>query len=147
MHQSIKFRNSDPGLSPGLSGAVAVFVLVLGLETAFRKESCRPEVNGIPVLFVEDVETEVRSVWWCVQVQRYGNVCFRRVRNLVKADLVVDVGHFVLTVDRLLDHSRTSACLGGSLIEGFFQGTLEYLHDTVGIGVIVDWTPFSWIPD
>ena len=100
-------------------------------------------MDRIPVLLVEDVEAKVRGVRWRVQMQRDGEVGGGRVGDLVEADFVVDVCHFVVVVDGFFDEARATAGNWGGGVEGLFEGAFENFHHAVGVGVIVDRTAFS----
>lgn len=68
----------------------------------------------------------------------------------MKADLVGDVGDFVRVVYSLfLDLQRMDGGVATFwlVIDGLGQVTLENLHDTVSIGVIVNQAAFAGVPD
>ena len=92
---------------------------------------------------------------WCVEVQRDSDVCVRDIGNLVQAELVRDVGDLILSVDGLFDNlwrrrgprRSRSVTQMRFVVQSLLQAAFEEFHNTMGVGVVMYWTTFSWIPD
>ena len=98
-------------------------------------------------VYIEDMATPLGHVGWCVQVYRDGEVA-ALVPNAMHAELVGHVCHGILPVHPLrYDTHRLVLVAFGEGVPSLGEVALEYLHQAVGLGVVVDGTALAGGPD
>ena len=83
-------------------------------------------------------------------VQRHGRLFGIRIRHTVQADLIRDISDLVGQVCGFFGDLKWLA--GGLMtlrlmIDGLGEIALEYFHDTVGVGMVVNEGTFARIPN
>lgn len=97
-------------------------------------------------LLIEQIKSIVVGMWWCIEMQTDCRLCIRSILDLVQSNLVADICHFVSNVRGLLERARHRAfALVRYRVECLTQASFQYLHDTMSICMVMNWTALAWV--